>query len=155
MAHFNRINPEYSRREHPLFRRWTGIRQILLNPHCLDYNPKLRCQGLDDFDEFVEFIEQEIGTKFRRGMMINRINQKKGWVRGNIRWANQTEVGNNRRNNTRLTWQGQTLTIKEWSRHTGIDYACIIRRCQLGWRVKDILTLPSNPRNRYHAGKSA
>ncbi len=41
-----------------------------------------------------------------------------------------------------LTWNGETLTLIEWSRRTGIRVETLLRRCRKGWSVEQVLTTP-------------
>ena len=134
------------RNYHPLFRRWTAIRQHFYNPADKHYQlvqeHKLKCQSLDDFQGFVEFIENEIGELPSPRHKLNRINQKKGWVRGNLRWATAAEVGNNLPHNIRLKYQGRTQTLKEWAIELGVEYSALLSRRIRGWNTEQILTTP-------------
>jgi len=39
-----------------------------------------------------------------------------------------------------LTWNGETLTLIEWSLRTGIRVQTLLRRCRKGWSVEKVLT---------------
>jgi hypothetical protein len=41
-----------------------------------------------------------------------------------------------------LTWNGQTLTLVEWSQRTGIRVKTLLQRCRKGWSVEQVLTTP-------------
>jgi hypothetical protein len=41
-----------------------------------------------------------------------------------------------------LTWNGETLTLIEWSQRTGIRVEALLRRCRKGWPVEQVLTTP-------------
>jgi hypothetical protein len=41
-----------------------------------------------------------------------------------------------------LTWNGETLTLLEWSQRTGIRVETLLRRCRKGWAVEQVLTTP-------------
>jgi hypothetical protein len=41
-----------------------------------------------------------------------------------------------------LTWNGETLTLIEWSQRTGIRVETLLRRCRKGWSVEQVLTTP-------------
>ncbi len=50
-----------------------------------------------------------------------------GWT-ANCRWATDVEQANNKRNNVRFTYKGETKTLAEWSRETKINYATLLFR---------------------------
>jgi hypothetical protein len=41
-----------------------------------------------------------------------------------------------------LTWNGEALTLVEWSRRTGVRVETLLRRCRRGWPVERVLTTP-------------
>jgi len=41
-----------------------------------------------------------------------------------------------------LTWNGDTLTLGEWSQRTGIRVKTLLQRCRKGWSVEQVLTTP-------------
>ena len=43
----------------------------------------------------------------------------------------------------RLTYNGETLTIKQWSIKTGLTVSCINTRIMYDWSVEKILTTPA------------
>lgn len=48
----------------------------------------------------------------------------------------------------RLTHDGQTLTVREWSNRTGIPVQAIYRRINIGWSVEQTLTTPARKRTK-------
>ncbi len=64
----------------------------------------------------------------------------------NTRWATDTEQANNRRNNLRITWNGRTLTISEWSRELNMSESAIRQRLTLmKWTPERTFTTPAKP----------
>ena len=45
-----------------------------------------------------------------------------------------------------LTWNGETLTLVEWSQQTGIRVRTLLQRCRKGWSVEQVLTTPPGDR---------
>ena len=41
-----------------------------------------------------------------------------------------------------LTWNGESLTLVEWSQRTGIRVKTLLQRCRKGWSVEQVLTTP-------------
>jgi hypothetical protein len=46
----------------------------------------------------------------------------------------------------KITAQGETLTIAEWSKKTGLHHSTITNRLDLGWNHEDIVGKPSDKR---------
>ena len=64
------------------------------------------------------FIE-DMGQK-PNGMEIDRIDVLKGYTPDNCRWVSKRENANNKRNNVRVRFNGEIMTLAEWSRKLGI-----------------------------------
>jgi len=45
-----------------------------------------------------------------------------------------------------ISFNGETLTIEEWSERTGISKTLIYSRLSKGWKVEDVLTKPNRRR---------
>ena len=75
---------------------------------------------------------------------LHRVNNARGYEPSNCVWADWITQQNNRTNNRRLTHDGETMTLSEWSRRTGIRRECIAARIdRLGWPVDKALTTPT------------
>ena len=138
------MNNKKNRKKHPLYRRWTQIRYIKMNANAPDHSwaGELEVYGLEDFDLFLEMIETTIGMPEDFTLRLNRIDQKKGWIPGNLRWADQrTVVGNNSAARC-LTYQGETHCITHWSVKVGLNTATLHNRLHRGWTAEEILTTP-------------
>ena len=136
--------------KHPLFRRWTAIRQELLNSR----NPanarrrRLKCQGLDNFREFVFFVDREIGPPPNKDSKLNRIDYRRGWVPGNIRWTDQRGVAQTQHNIYHIKWRNKTYSLYELSLKSPVGYAAFRRRIQhLKWTLAQAMTVPPLRKN--------
>jgi len=49
---------------------------------------------------------------------------------------------NNRGDNVRLTYKGESRTIREWEKHLGFPRTCIWQRLRRGWSIEESLTMP-------------
>jgi len=73
---------------------------------------------------------------------IDRINVDGNYEPGNCRWAVTAVQVSNKRCNHRLTYNGVTRTLAEWSRATGFAHLTILARLRRGWSVERALTAP-------------
>lgn len=77
------------------------------------------------------------------GAQLDRIDNAGPYCKENCRWATPTQNSNNKRNNVRLTFQGETLTQSEWARRTGLSKEVIHSRLKRGWSIEEALTTPA------------
>jgi hypothetical protein len=72
-----------------------------------------------------------------------------GWP-ANCHWATMKVQSRNKRSNHKLTHNGETLTLMDWSIKTGIAFHTLSRRLTRGWTVEKALTTPSDTRFSEH-----
>jgi hypothetical protein len=62
--------------------------------------------------------------------------------RPNCRWATRSEQSNNTRRTKRLTLNGITKTMKEWSKEAKIGFSGFRHRLETGWSLEQALLTP-------------
>lgn len=70
---------------------------------------------------------------------IDRIDVNGNYEPSNCRWVDCETQCNNKRNNIRISYNGETHTVKEWSEITGLKRSVIKDRYQRGIPAEDIL----------------
>lgn len=91
----------------------------------------------DDFEVFLENM-----GKRPNGATLDRIDNEGPYSPENCRWATGREQQRNRRQNRRITIDGETLTLIEWCERTGIGYSTARERIGRGWSPKRTFTEP-------------
>jgi hypothetical protein len=135
---------------------WEGIKDRCLNTRDRAY-PDYGGRGIDICDEwrnsFVAFatwayenryVEEKLPSG-RNRLMIDRIDNDKGYHPSNCRWATAKEQNNNRRSNHRVTINGVTKTLAEWTEYAHLKPSTLKQRLYRGWKLEDLL-LPANER---------
>lgn len=142
--------PKYTHASHPrLWKVWSSMRGRCYDPKTDSY-PRYGGRGIKvcdewvaDFQAFAEWaIENGYDNEASFGeCTIDRIDGDGDYEPSNCRWVDMIQQQNNRSNNVLIDYQGETHTIAEWSRLTGISRDSIRRRLISGWSVEETLTL--------------
>jgi hypothetical protein len=74
------------------------------------------------------------------GLTLDRINVDGDYEPDNCRWLDMKGQQNNRTNNHRLTFNGETLGVTEWERRTTISRHTLLKRERLGWPIEEIFS---------------
>lgn len=109
-------------------------------------------------DSFVAFRDWAYATGYDQNAppgkcTIDRIDNTAGYSPDNCRWVDRSVQQNNRSVNHRLTARGETHTIAEWSKISGLTFGQIFKRIQLGWDNESAIFTPID--RRYSHAKNA
>lgn len=91
------------------------------------------------------FFEWAFANGYAENLTIDRKDNSKGYSPENCRWITYQEQNNNRRSNRYETIDGETHTVAEWSRISGIKQGTIQYRLAKGWNPKDAVFKPLIP----------
>ncbi len=77
------------------------------------------------------------------GRTLDRVDNDGPYCKSNCVWSDIKTQNNNNRRNRRLTYNGQTKTVSQWSDITGLSqYVISARINKLGWSHEKALTTP-------------
>lgn len=109
-----------------LYKVWAAIKQRCCNPR----NPKFKNYGgrgiqmeadwRDNYVAFAFFVENALGPR-PEGRSLDRIDNDKGYLKGNLRWGTPAQQNSNKRTNRFVDFEGQSLTVAQFSRLIGVN----------------------------------
>lgn len=95
-------------------------------------------------NDFAAFYS-DMGPRPSPKHQIERRDNDGPYSKENCAWASQLEQANNKRNNVRLTFDGQTLTLPQWARRCHLpEKALWLRVNRHRWPAWQALTTPLN-----------
>jgi hypothetical protein len=119
---------------------WCGILNRCTNPKNPAF-PNYGGRGINICDRWLKFENflEDMGEP-PLGLTIDRLDNDKGYFRENCAWKTRTDQARNRRSSLKITFDGLTLTVAEWSIRTGIGRRTLEARFHAGWSADKILT---------------
>lgn len=139
----------------PVFRRWIAMMARCYNPNHPSYpNYGGRgikvCQRWHDPKNFVS----DMNDGFNPSLQLDRIDSNGNYSKSNCRWISQRKNLDNKRKTHRVSYNGHSLTVNEWSKKTGISAKLIRKRIfERQWEVERALT--TTPLSKHECAKIA
>lgn len=121
---------------------WMSMRDRCSNPKHSRY-PRYGGRGIkvcEEWHSFVPFYEWAIANGYDDTLTIDRVDPNGNYEPGNCRWVSNSVQQNNRCNNIRVSYAGETHTISDWARITGINYFTLRFRIKQGMPLERAFT---------------
>lgn len=129
----------------PEYLPWRSMINRCRNPKDNAY-PKYGAKGIVVCDEWVESFDaffEAVGPRPSPDHSLDRIEAKKGYVPGNVRWATPLQQARNRTGIRTLTFRGQTRPLVEWADQFGVKPMTLVHRLTRGWSIEKALLTPA------------
>ena len=110
------------------------------------------CEEWHEIRNFEKWVEE---NPYFEGATLDRIDYNGNYEPSNCRWADMKTQCNNRSSCVILEYNGEKHNITEWAKILGVNRSTLINRKFKGWNDKDIITIPTNPKNQYMIKRGA
>lgn len=135
-----------------IYREWLNMRQRCQNEKHISYKD-YGGRGIKVCDEwdnsFLAFHDWAMVNGYNDSLSIDRIDVDGNYEPSNCQWITMKEQQSNKRNNVFLTYCGETKSVSEWSKITGISISTLNSRRRKGWSEKDCIEKPvKNSKNK-------
>lgn len=124
-----------------LFHIWANMLQRCENANRKDYS-YYGGKGIkvcEEWKAFANFSKWAHENGYEENLTIDRIDRSGDYTPSNCRWASWVAQMNNTSRNHFITANGETHTVAEWSRITGISLSTLNYRIKGGWKPEDII----------------
>ena len=131
---------------HPLYKRYYHILSRCNNKNNKDHHHYggrgIKCE----WETFIDFYN-DMSDGFSDGLEIDRIDNNGNYSKDNCRWATVIQQANNTSTNVFIEYNGEKLTIAQWSRRLGIRDTTFRLRIARGWSIDRAITTIVNYKN--------
>jgi hypothetical protein len=125
------------------YRVWRNIKSRCLNPKVSQYK-RYGGRGILLCERWLEFLNflKDMGEA-PIGMIIERIDNSKGYEPGNCKWSTYAENNSNKRNNVIVRYKGELKPICVLCKKLGLNARRVRQRIRTyKWTVEQALELP-------------
>lgn len=136
-----------------LHRLWAGMKNRCNNTHAAKY-AIYGGRGIRVCPEwemnYLAFRDWCLANGYRQGLTIERIDVNGDYTPSNCVFATQKVQQNNRTNNHRITYNGETKTLSQWAEQLHMSYKMLEHRINRGWSVEEAFTIPKGGKRYAH-----
>ena len=140
-----RVHTTHGESKTRLFHIWQDMRKRCYNKNASNYE-RYGGRGITVCDEWKEkyepFRDWAKENGYKETLSLDRIDNDGPYSPENCKWSTEKEQANNRRSTHFLTHNGETHSIKEWSKITGIARSTIGNRIKAGCTPEEALSRP-------------
>lgn len=129
-----------------LYRVWASMRERCSSTSCKGfvYYGARGVTVCDDWNNsFQAFYDWATSSGYAEGMSIDRIDVDGNYEPSNCRWVSTNIQANNKKNNVRVEYNGESRTVSEWASILGIEYRTLWMRLRRGWSVEKAFQTPT------------
>ena len=127
-----------------IYRIWLGMKQRCFyeKSHNFEYYGGRGISVCEKWKNSFETFFEDMKLPPTEKHSLERIDNDGNYCPENCKWATATEQMNNSRHCHYLTYQGETLTISQWTKKMGLTRSVIHARLKTGWTVDRTISTP-------------
>lgn len=133
----SKIKKTHGLRHSAVYKRWCGMRSRSSGKW---YDKTYKNVTCDPSWKKFENFYKDMGDLPTPKHSLDRIDNNKGYSKDNCRWATRQEQQVNRRMTKWITFNGETLYVKQWAQRLGTSGSNILKRLKMGWPIEKALT---------------
>lgn len=133
-------------RHMPEYNIWRGMMDRCYNQKNANYF-RYGGRGIvmsNEWRENFEAFYKDMGPRPGPEYSIERIENDKGYYKGNCKWATKKEQANNRGNSKQYIYRGKSQNLEDWCKELGLNFNTIYSRISKGWSFKHAITISVN-----------
>jgi hypothetical protein len=137
-----KMGRKYASFNNRIYQIWENMKQRCYNPKAKNYK-NYGGRGIIVCDEWLDFSPFEkwsLNNGYADNLTLDRKENDKNYSPDNCRWITNFEQQSNSRKNVWVTYNGETLTISQWSRKVGVHRSLISHRLKAGHPVEKALS---------------
>lgn len=106
--------------------QWLTMKYRCINPKSTEYH-RYGGRGIKICERWLKFENfwEDMGSTYKSGLTIERINTNGNYEPSNCKWATYDEQSRNKRNNHWIEYNGERKLKKDWAADFGVNYMCI------------------------------
>lgn len=135
-------NTKHGLSDSRIYKIFSGMKGRCLNPNN-DFYKNYGGRGITICDEWLNFeifYKWAINNGYRENLTIERVDVNKGYCPENCTWITMDEQKRNTTVSKKITFNGKTQTLRQWSAEIGIHSSTLCHRFKCGMSVESALT---------------
>lgn len=120
------------------YNTWINLIQRCTNPNN-DHFHRYGGRGITICESWLESFENfynDMGSPASLRHSIERIENELGYCKENCKWELAKAQSNNRSTNLKITYNNETMTLKQWTEKLNLDYYMVHQRIKkLNWSI--------------------
>lgn len=134
----------------PLFAVWHSMKQRCENPNAQAWE-NYGGRGIrvcTRWSESFEAFQSDMGSGYRKGLSLDRIDVDKGYYPENCRWVSSKKQNRNKRSNREIDTPAGKMLVSEAAELSGIGVTTLLYRVNNNCPVEALFS-PPDPTNRF------